>query len=179
MTPKNDSIEAIVAAYEELMQRLSVHRDPTAFEAAVTMPQLRLLVVIATAGEIHQSELVDRLGVTMSTVSGLVDRLVDHGYVSRHDDPADRRQVVITLTPAGGEYLDRLRELGANQLRRLLSRLEPADLVPIQHSMTLLLEAAHAEAVEAEAAARAAEDADVTAPASPDAVPAAATRKDA
>ena len=41
------------------------------------------------------SDLVARLGVSLSTVSGLVDRVVDHGLATRREDPADRRQVVV------------------------------------------------------------------------------------
>ena len=65
------------------------------------MAQLRCLHLIAAGGEIHMSRLVSQFGVSISTVSGLVERLVDRGFVSRHDDPADRRQVVLTATPAG------------------------------------------------------------------------------
>ncbi len=47
------------------------------------------------------SDLVQRLGVSLSTVSGLVDRIVDHGLATRREDPADRRQVVVGADAAG------------------------------------------------------------------------------
>ena len=65
------------------------------------MPQAKLLHLVARAAEIHMSDLVHALGVSLSTVSGLVDRLVDQGLATRRDDPADRRQVVVALTAAG------------------------------------------------------------------------------
>ena len=63
------------------------------------------------------SDLVARLGVSLSTVSGLVDRIVDQGLATRRDDPADRRQVVVALTEQGTAFLDRFRDLNAVQMR--------------------------------------------------------------
>ena len=77
------------------------------------MPQAKLLYLLGASGELHMSDLVQRLGVSLSTVSGLVDRVVDHGLATRREDPADRRQVVVGLTPAGAAFIDRFRELNA------------------------------------------------------------------
>ena len=63
-----------------------------------------------------------------SAVSGLVDRLVEHGYVDRHEDPNDRRQQLVSLTPAGEEVLDRIREFNADLLRTLLEGMSPPEL---------------------------------------------------
>jgi len=42
-----------------------------------------------------------------STV-GLVDRLVERGYVARETDPSDRRQVLVRITPEGNSILRKL-----------------------------------------------------------------------
>ena len=77
------------------MQRLADSHAPEFLEIDVTMPQAKLLYLLGAAGELHMSELVARLGVSLSTVSGLVDRVVDHGLATRREDPADRRQVLV------------------------------------------------------------------------------------
>ena len=77
------------------------------------MPQAKLLYLLGVSGEMHMSDLVARLGVSLSTVSGLVDRIVDQGLATRRDDPADRRQVVVALTEQGTAFIDRFRELNA------------------------------------------------------------------
>ncbi len=93
-------IEAIIAGLEDLMRSLAEMHAPEFLEIAVTMPQAKLLYLLGVSGEMHMSVIVVRLGVSLSTVSGLVDRVVDHGLATRREDPADRRQVVVSLTDA-------------------------------------------------------------------------------
>jgi DNA-binding MarR family transcriptional regulator len=124
------------------MQRLAGAHEPEFLEIDITMPQAKLLYLLGASGDLHMSEIVVRLGVSLSTVSGLVDRIVDHGLASRHDDPADRRQVVVGLTPAGTAFIDRFRELNARQMRELLDQLDDPDLVLVREALTALDRAA-------------------------------------
>lgn len=135
---------AVVAGYEALMRRVAGMHAPEFAEVDITMPQAKTLYVVGASGEIHMSALVARLGVSLSTVSGLVDRLVDAGFATRHDDPADRRQVVVAVTPSGIDFLDRFRELGSGQLRRLLRVLELEELAAIERALASLTRAAEA-----------------------------------
>jgi DNA-binding MarR family transcriptional regulator len=148
-TPGRETlVAAIVAGYERLMRRLAEQHAPDFLEIAVTMPQAKVLYVVGAAGELHMSELASRLGVGLSTVSGLVDRLVDQGLVDRRDDPADRRQVLLTLTAAGAAFLDRFRELNARQLRALLALLETEELEEVRRALDHLDRAAAALAAD-------------------------------
>ncbi len=115
---------------------------PEFLEIAVTMPQAKLLYLLGSAGDMHMSALVARLGVSLSTVSGLVERLVEAGLASRRDDPADRRQVVVGLTAAGTALTDRFRELNARQMRDLLERLDEAELRLVSTALAALTRAA-------------------------------------
>ncbi len=87
------------------------------------------------------SELVARLRVTPSTTSGLVEKLVDQGLAVRADDTADRRQVIVSVTPAGLELMERFREFNARQLRGLLQTLPEADLDTVERALTILRDA--------------------------------------
>ncbi len=124
------------------MQRLAGSHAPEFLEIAITMPQAKLLYLLGAAGELHMSELVHRLGVSLSTISGLVDKVVDQGLASRHDDPVDRRQVVVALTPAGLDFIDRFRELNARQMRELLELLGDQDLARVRDALAALATAA-------------------------------------
>ena len=132
-----NEVAATVAAFERLMDRMAAAHQPP-MDVTISMAQLRCLHLIAASGDIHMSRLVAQLGVSISTVSGLVDRLVDHGFVSRHDDPADRRQVVLGATPAGTAFLDGMRELGNAQFRELIARLRPDELRTVRRSIEIL-----------------------------------------
>ncbi len=135
-------VDEVIAGYEALMQRLADGHAPEFLEIDVTMPQAKILYLLGALGELHMSTLVARLRVSLSTVSGLVDRLVDHGLAIRHDDPADRRQVVVGLTPAGSQFIDRFRELNARQMRELLAILDDHDLALLRDALAALERAA-------------------------------------
>jgi DNA-binding MarR family transcriptional regulator len=138
------AVDDAIAGYEALMQRLADSHAPEFLEIAITMPQAKLLYLLGAVGELHMSELVTRLGVSLSTVSGLVDRVVDHGLATRREDAVDRRQVVVGLTPAGTEFIDRFRELNARQMRELLERLDDVELAQVRSALTALARAAGA-----------------------------------
>ena len=130
-------VAATVAAFERLMDRMAAAHQPP-MDVTISMAQLRCLHLIAASGEIHMSKLVAQLGVSISTVSGLVDRLVDRGFATRHDDPADRRQVVLSATPAGTAFLDGMRDLGNTQFRELIASLRPDELRTVRRSIEIL-----------------------------------------
>jgi DNA-binding MarR family transcriptional regulator len=135
-------VDEVIAGYEALMQRLADGHAPEFLEIDITMPQAKLLYLLGALGDLHMSTIVTRLGVSLSTVSGLVDRVVDHGLATRHDDPSDRRQVVVGLTPAGRQFIDHFRELNARQMRELLSVLDDADLTLLRDALAALQHAA-------------------------------------
>jgi DNA-binding MarR family transcriptional regulator len=124
------------------MHLLSAVHSADFLEVSVTMSQAKLLYVVAAAGEMHMAELPPRLGVSLSTVSGLVDRLVDQGLLARREDRADRRQVVVAPTEAGVAAIERFRELNVRQLRELLENVDPAVLADLVRVYAALVEAA-------------------------------------
>ena len=107
----------------------------------VTMQQAKALHLVQCAPGIRMSALAARLGVGLSTVSGNVDRLAEMGLVSRHDDPADRRQVVVSLTDQGHEVIGRFQDLGARLMRDLLESLDDAELHGLQRGVAGLVRA--------------------------------------
>ncbi len=147
MTTRTDLVARVHVGYDRLMHQLSEMHSDEFVELDVSMPQAKLLYLLASAGEIHMSALAARLHVTLSTVSGAVDRLVARGLASRHDDPADRRQVVVGATPEGIALVERFRELNDAQLSALLDALDDRQLAVVADAVELLVAAAATSAV--------------------------------
>jgi DNA-binding MarR family transcriptional regulator len=141
-TDRDTAVDELITGFDALMHRLADGHAPEFLEIAVTMSQAKLLYVLGAAGDLHMSDLVLRLGVSLSTVSGLVDRIVDQGLAHRRDDAADRRQVVVGLTPAGAAFIDRFRELNARQMRELFQFLDDDDLERVRGALVALARAA-------------------------------------
>jgi len=72
-------------------------------------------------GSMSPSELGERLIVTRATVTGLVDSLERRGFVRRSANPADRRSLIIEITPAGLAVVQEVRTRIHRHERALLS----------------------------------------------------------
>lgn len=117
-------IERLADLQREVSKSLAAHRLPTLVQSNLTMQQLRLVVGVAVAGPASGQELAARLGVSLGTITGIVDRLVAQGLVERREDPADRRVRRVALSPAGVELVEKLLDAGASQFRQVLERLD-------------------------------------------------------
>jgi DNA-binding MarR family transcriptional regulator len=76
-------------------------RSLAGVEHVVTLTQFRTLVILDANGELNLNGLSALLDVTPSTALRMVDRLLVADLVTRRDNPATRREVVIGLTEQG------------------------------------------------------------------------------
>jgi DNA-binding MarR family transcriptional regulator len=90
---------------------------------SVSLVQLRALTVVDEVDGANLLQLSDGMGVTVSTASRLVDRLVAAGLVDRRPSEATRREIALTLTEQGRSLLSRYDELRLRELRRRLDQL--------------------------------------------------------
>ncbi len=123
--------DTVATRYDELMACVASGHAPEFLTLDVTMAQMKALYLVASRGSLHISALADLLGVTLSTASGLVDRLVDLGLLERRHDELDRRHVVVRLTPSGTQLLERMRELSSKRVRSMLGSLDDEDLAAL------------------------------------------------
>jgi len=123
---------------------LSVQLDramPDAAQPDLTMRQVLALYLLLEAPR-RVGELARELNVTISSASGLVDRLVAAGLVEREHGTADRRLVVCRLTGPGRRELEAFLQLGRLRLEWVLARIAAQDLLVVQRAQDLLIAAA-------------------------------------
>jgi len=85
-----------------------------------------------------------------ATVTGIVDRLVRLGYVSRERGQQDRRKVFVTLQEAGRQVVEEVRQANYENWRRSFSALSRQDLDEMLRMLETILEAWRAEPATAE-----------------------------
>jgi DNA-binding MarR family transcriptional regulator len=83
-----------------------------------------------------------RLGVGLSTITGIVDRLAEHELVTRQEDPEDRRITRVRPTPRGRALVDELTRYREEAIQALLSRLDADQLQTVETAFVYLVEAA-------------------------------------
>lgn len=71
----------------------------------LTPSRARLVWLLHHDGPTTQRALADALKVSPRNVTGLVDALVDTGFVARRPHPTDRRATLVSLTERGASVL--------------------------------------------------------------------------
>jgi len=130
--------DAILEHFGSLMRHVSAWHAPDFLGVDVTMSQAKCLYVVSLHSGIGMSAMSEHLGVGLSAVSGLVDRLVEHDYLERHEDPSDRRQQQLSLTVAGATVVERIRELNVGHLRTLLQGFDSTELEALRVGIAAL-----------------------------------------
>jgi DNA-binding MarR family transcriptional regulator len=114
------------------LRRRTVTRQGLSLTAAATLSTLR------QQGPTRLTELAASEGVSQPSMTSLVTRLAAQGLVERHADPADGRAVLVRLTAAGADLLDRRREDRAARLAEPLARLGEDDVRQITDALPAL-----------------------------------------
>jgi DNA-binding MarR family transcriptional regulator len=120
-------------------------RSLDVLDSAVTLPQFRLLAVLADLGPVPSGRAARTLGLDPSTVTRLADRMVAAGHVARGADPGHRGVVTLALTPSGRELVAAADAWRRRELARIMAKLEPADQAAVTAALALLVGAAGEE----------------------------------
>lgn len=130
-------VNAFLAASRVLMAVSA--RSIAAVEETVTLTQFRTLVVLERYGGLNLQKLADHLGVNASTAMRMIDRLIAAGFVNRAENPASRREVVLTLTDEGKRTVGEVMSLRREEIRQIVTAMQSqrrADLVRVLESFT-------------------------------------------
>ncbi len=133
-----EEVTLAVMAASRLIVALSA-RALGSVDVPLTLPQLRSLVALRTCGPIKLAAMAATLGVSPSTALRMVERLESFGLTDRRVNPDNRREVVLRLTPAGEDLVDRVlrhRRAGIRTLVTHLPARERAGLVPALKALT-------------------------------------------
>ncbi|WP_328471254.1 MarR family winged helix-turn-helix transcriptional regulator [Actinoplanes sp. NBC_00393] len=132
------------ALYEVLRQvRPLVLNSARAVEASLrperlTVGMRAVLEVLAEHGPAPVPAVAERLDLARQGVQRHVNDLIDLGHVVAKENPAHRRSVLITLTPAGAELFDRIREDELKTLAGLAADCTPAEIAAALKVLTAL-----------------------------------------
>lgn len=141
--------EGQVAAWQQLARAFSAASDVQrrALEGTqLDMSEYDVLVTLATAPPegVRPIDLAERVLLTKSGMTRLLQRLDARGLVQRHACPMDKRGQFIAMTPAGRHLL---RRAAPGLLRGLASALAPLsaeELAALEHAARRITEAATA-----------------------------------
>ncbi len=117
-----DAVTDAVLTASRLLVGLSA-RSISAVEDSITLPQFRLLVVLHTRGQLRHATLAEHLGVTPSTASRMVDRLVAADMVRRDASPNSRREIMVELTTGGQQVVRQVTARRRKEIAKIVAKI--------------------------------------------------------
>ena len=131
-----------VAAIRDLNLAATAFRHALAAHYNVGVTDTHAMSYLAAYGPLGQAELAQRLSMSTSAVTSLLDRLEAAGVVARHAHPSDRRRIEVAVTDAGMRAVTDTRR----RAQQVVAGVDPAELTIANRVMRELAEGLRAAA---------------------------------
>jgi DNA-binding MarR family transcriptional regulator len=126
-------LEVVPLVMRTIRRELRSHRS-----AELSLPQFRTLAYLSRQSDVSLSEVAEHIGLTLPSMSKLVDGLVTRGLVTRTADRIDRRRVVLCLTEEGLASMQAALQATEAYLAELLARLSDGQRADVSTAMDVL-----------------------------------------
>lgn len=117
----DEKISRILNAYNEISRSINPSQ---LVKVDLTASQIKVLASFADTDQFKMTDLAKAHNVSVSTMTSMIDRLINGDYVSRQNDDRDRRIVFINLTLKGRKTLKELMKLRKQGLESFLVELD-------------------------------------------------------
>ncbi len=144
----NVQFTQVLNEWSELLMRRSMH-DMVQFtrREGLSMSQLGALMRLYHGGACGVSDLGEHLGVSSAAASQMIERLVQQGLLERSEDPGDRRNKRISVSPAGRRLVAEGIAARRSWMESLTHALTPEEQALIVEALELLTCAAREQEV--------------------------------
>ena len=117
----------LVKLLPQLMKEISRHENNYISNGKMTCQQFITLETISRKDDWCMNELVESLDSSFSTITGMVDRLVNLELASRHRGDADRRKVYVSITQKGRKIVNEVLSQKREGIEQVFKRLTPEE----------------------------------------------------
>lgn len=124
---RTPSVDEVIEAFAPMMayQRRSMMQVWQ--DRSLSKLNLHVLLLLDHHGPLPMSKLAALVGVSLSNLTGIVDRLEQHGTVERIRDDRDRRLVLVRATPTGESRCEEAEGLRRAHARQLIEALDASE----------------------------------------------------
>lgn len=140
LTP-DDLVTALLTASRVLVGVSA--RSLTVVEDTVTLPQFRTLVILDGYGEVNLNKLAELLAVNSSTAMRMIDRLLTSDLVTRRENPGNRREVLLALSPHGSTVVQKVTETRRRDIARIAQAMPVGQRSDLIAALRSFADAAH------------------------------------
>ena len=121
------------------------HLVPIMEAEGISVPEMIVLRKIDIHKKCRVTELAEEIGIPPSTLTGITDRLVSKGMLTREPDPEDRRAVLLEAGADLPQLMVRVQKARKERLEWLFSALAPEHMEPLIAGLEELLKSLEQE----------------------------------
>jgi MarR family transcriptional regulator for hemolysin len=129
----SELLEVVPVVMKEIRSEMRSRRSPD-----LTVPQFRALAFIDRNKGASLSAVANHMGLTLPSTSRLVDVLITRRFLTREDNPADRRRVKLGVTSRGSTILGNSRRGTLDYLAKKLGGISADDRKVIVEGMAAI-----------------------------------------
>ena len=135
---ESSRIEEMLTAIKRIVSLIKQNFERDFKKMHVTQSQILVMRVLNQYGDMKMSDISRELDLSNSTVSGIIDRLVEKKIVKRKRSEEDRRIVMISLAEEYCKPVKKQLNAFALKMRRALSTTTEEDLDSIMQGLEKL-----------------------------------------
>ena len=106
----------------------------------ITLPQFQVLQLVYFGEAINVKDLTHLTGLAASTVSEMVDRLVELAYVTKTQNVLDKRQVVLKCTKQGSSIIRKVIRQRIQSVQEVTKNMKPGSANSLVAMLTEFVE---------------------------------------
>src|SRR5574341_449026 len=129
----HEVLEVVPLVMRTIRADMRSHRAPE-----LTVPQYRTLAFVNRNEGASLSDVAEHIGLTLPSMSKLMDGLVTRGLVTRETHAGDRRRLTLALTPHGRTMLQSAHAAAQDCLSRRLAGLSASERAMVTQAMRAL-----------------------------------------
>ncbi len=142
---RRQSVESVVRALRRVNFQGSIFGQSVAIRLGLSESDIDALELLIDTGAATAGKLAELMGLTTGTVTRVVDRLEQAGYVRRVSDPADRRRVIVEIVPEKVTSLEAMMASLESAAETEAGRYTPDQLATINDFLTRMAELTQTE----------------------------------
>ncbi|MDB5054091.1 MAG: transcriptional regulator, marr family [Bacilli bacterium] len=144
---KNELLKQMQGALEGLASKFKHETQQVNANEQLADGQIFLLFNLCKKGICNASDVANMIGITSGAVTGMTDKMVNMGLITRERSEEDRRVVLFSISEKGKEAMQRIRDKRFKRVNELFRQLTISELettVNVFNKITDLIEKAKA-----------------------------------
>ena len=119
-----ETYDQVLVSLRQIIRAIDLHSKKLERESGLTGPQLLVMQLVGSHGEITSGVIAREVSLSQATVTSILDRLERKGLLKRERSTDDKRKVMVTLTEEGSRALQNAPTLMQESFIRAFSQLE-------------------------------------------------------